>query len=199
MLQSLEQSPPEQVAKPGASAVAVMGLIAVMGLFLSIWLVRTDVGKKQETTPAVDSGTSSPTAERPIATPAEQPLPHPPVSAPSNDELQSEQVVGRWLLNDSIRREIDIRSDGTATMLVKLDYLSSLIYGSEMTMQLTWQIKDGLLSHTVVSGVPQANVDRLTRDFGKTRSYRIVSVSPTELILESPSASREQHRWVSVK
>jgi len=136
---------------------------------------------------------------------ADRPPASPPTSPESMDReeesnrFQPEQIIGHWLLNDSIKREIEIRPDGTATMDVKLDYISSFLYGSEMKMELTWDLKNNVLTHEVLSGEPKANVDRLIRDFGNKRSYRVVDVTEENLILESPGATKERHHWVAVE
>mgnify|MGYP005818206619 CR=1 FL=1 len=119
-------------------------------------------------------------------------------AATSPAESRSQQLTGRWLLNDSIRREINIRPDGTATMDVKLDYLSSFLYGKELHMELIWKLEDGVLTHTVTSGTPEENVKRLTHDFGDTRAYELVSVDEKEMVLKSPKDG-ELHHWVSLK
>ncbi|WP_437225058.1 hypothetical protein SH661x_003899 [Planctomicrobium sp. SH661] len=115
------------------------------------------------------------------------------------DQFRDEQILGRWLRNGSIRREIVIQPGGTATMNVQLDYLSALIYGKEMNLELSWELKDNILSHTIVSGTPKANVDRLSKDFGNSLSYRVIRADDQELVLQSLGNDKKLDRWIAVK
>lgn len=112
----------------------------------------------------------------------------------SNDDL-----VGRWLLDRSIRREIDIRPDGTASMKVTLDFLTSLVYGKELTLNLNWTLQGDLLTHTVVSGVPQENVDRLVSQYGASMTYRVVESNPNGMVLEGPLNSKSREDWKPIR
>lgn len=84
-------------------------------------------------------------------------------------------------------------------MNVQLDYLSALLYGREMNMELSWELDDDILTHRIVGGTPKGNVDRLVRDFGDSLSYRVVKVDETELVLEDLDDERKQHHWKAVK
>jgi len=113
--------------------------------------------------------------------------------------FRPEQMEGRWIRSGTIRREITILPGGKAKLNVQLDYLSALLYGREMNMDLSWKLKDDILTHTIVSGTPQANVDRLIRDFGDSMSFRVVKADREELILQDLDENREQHHWKAVK
>lgn len=113
--------------------------------------------------------------------------------------FRPEQVEGRWLGGGKIRREIELRPGGRATLNVRLDYLSALLYGREMNMELSWELKDGILSHTIISGTPVANVERLIRDFGRSLSYRVLEANDQEIVLEDLDAGKDRHHWVAVK
>jgi hypothetical protein len=119
-------------------------------------------------------------------------------SKPAPAQSSSSPVIGRWLLNDSIRREINIRPDGTATMDVKLDYLSSFLYGKELHLELTWKLENNVLTHSIISGTPEDNVKRLTHDFGDSRSYDVVSITDKEMVLRPPNGGELLH-WIAIK
>lgn len=110
--------------------------------------------------------------------------------------LPLEKVVGEWGLSNGIKRKIDVRPDGTATMHVRLDLLGSLLYGQEMTLELSWNVKDDVMSHSIISGEPKRNVDRMIRDYGDSRHYRIVELNDDILLLEDFEESPTTYRWV---
>ena len=70
-------------------------------------------------------------------------------------------------------------------MLLKLDFFASLLYGKQAHMDLTWDVKDGVLTHTVVSGTPVANVNSIIKDYGKSRHYTILETTPERMLLQS--------------
>lgn len=134
-----------------------------------------------------------------VATPPERHEPEHSLALASAPEVLPEQLSGRWLLDDGIRKEIDMRPDGTATLHVRLDLLSSLIYGGELTLELVWTLQDGVLTHTVLGGTPRKNVERLINDVGDSISYRVAGVTSQELVLEDLGAKKKRHAWSAVR
>lgn len=110
-----------------------------------------------------------------------------------------DQLVGKWRLDQSIQREIEIHPDGTAVMECKLDTFSSFIYGSKLVLHLKWSLDNDVLTHTVTSGEPKENVDRLLNAFGNERSYQVVKIDSENLILQGPSDSKKLENWVAIK
>jgi len=154
------------------------------------------VGRKHS--PQTQSSLSKPAASGPEApgrekTPVEQ-------KTATALNIQPDQLLGRWVRNGSIQRDIVFLPEGKATLTVRLDYFSALLYGREMQMDLVWKLENGILTNTVIGGTPQANVARLIKDFGDTLSYRIVKVDQTELVLKDiGNADEGLTRWVAVK
>ena len=133
---------------------------------------------------AVLAETTTPSAVSPELSPAEL----------SPDEKLKAQLIGIWLHTENGEQWIENRPDGTARMLLKLDFVSSLLYGQMTHMDLTWDVRDGILSHTVVGGRPSANVDKLVKDFGTSRDYTIREMTPERMLLESKTG-KEQDQW----
>lgn len=191
----------------GSLFAAVLGLIAIFSgstdhlVSPSRDQVQVSLPKHLPATPAAAEQMRPSPADMPETMPAVAPAEAAslPQTAPGGDgEIDLAQLHGRWLLNDSIRRDLTIHPDGTARMHVKLDLVSSFFYGKEMDLQLTWQVEDGVLTHVMVSGKPEENVARLVKDFGNSRSYRILSLSDKELVLQDETGDRSVHRWVAL-
>lgn len=124
------------------------------------------------------------------------PLPPTPESrAEKRDAELKAQLVGYWFHSESGEHWIENRADGTSRMLLKLDFVASLLYGEQTTMELTWGVKDGMLTNTIVSGAPQPNVDSLVKGFGMTRSYSILEATPERMLLESRDEKKKQDPW----
>lgn len=127
-------------------------------------------------------------------------------SAPGMGELEKdsvkfrpEQLVGRWLREGKIRRDVVMNPGGTATMTVTLDYLSSLLYGREMQLTLAWDLEDDILTYSIVEGTPKANVDRVIRDFGNSISYRVVKAGPDEIVLKEDDGTDRVQSWKAIR
>ncbi len=110
----------------------------------------------------------------------------------SPDAELKAQFIGVWFHGGNGEQWIENRPDGTSRMLLKLDFISSLLYGEETTMELTWDLKAGVLTHSVVNGTPQINVDSLMKAFGKTREYTILETTPERILLESRDEKKKE-------
>ena len=104
-------------------------------------------------------------------------------------------MVGCWFHIESGEHWLENYADGTSRLLLKLDFVSSLIYGKQIEMDLTWQVKDGVLTHTIIKGNPQASVDSLVKDFGKARSSSILDVTTERILLGTLGKNPKQDVW----
>ena len=173
---------------------ALWTVAAIVGLAVawSLWNVSPAASTA---TDVAGSGTvSRPPARTAQPVPAAEALPVESADAKRDAELKA-QLVGFWFHSESGEHWIENRADGTSRMLLKLDFVASLLYGQETAMDLTWEIKDGILSHTVVSGSPQPNVDSLIKAFGKTRAYSILETTPERMLLESRNEKKKKDLW----
>ena len=116
-------------------------------------------------------------------------------AAKSKDDEYRALMVGCWFHVESGDHWIENFPDGSSRLLLKLDFVSSLLYGKQIEMELTWEVKDGVLTHTIVKGNPQASVDSLVKDFGKARSSNILEVSPERMLLGPLNKKSKQDLW----
>lgn len=121
-------------------------------------------------------------------------LPSVAAAALSPNEKLKAQFLGCWFHSENGQQWIENRPDGTARMLLKLDFISSLLYGHETHMDLTWDVKDGMLTHTVVGGTPIAHVNKIVKDFGKSLHYVILETTPVRMLLQSKS-DQQKDLW----
>ena len=116
----------------------------------------------------------------------------------SEDTSLDEAFWGTWQLEDHGLRTVFLKPDGTATMDVELDFFASLLYGKEMTMDLTWSFDDGILSYTIVGGEPAENVNQVILDYGRERSYRVLTVGDDCIKLQDVTNPDKIHDWINV-
>ena len=115
-------------------------------------------------------------------------------AAAQRDEELKTQLIGIWYHSENGDQWIENRPDGTSRMLLKLNFISSLLYGQETSMELTWAVKDGILTNTIVSGLPKKNVDSLVKDFSQARQYTILETTPERMLIESRSKKDEKKK-----
>jgi hypothetical protein len=116
----------------------------------------------------------------------------------SADQQMEQAFLGTWQLEDHGLRTIEVKADGSASMHIELDFFASLIYGDEMTMELTWFVRDGVLTYSVVSGHPVESVDRVVNDFGRERSYRVLELDTDRIQLQDVKFPGNKYDWVNV-
>lgn len=191
----------------GRILAASVGLLCVVGILF--WLGSEDARSTTaraastqsaevppsvaEETPIHDTPVSEPAAEQAATLPTISPVVV-AAEATRKEELKA-QFVGVWFHAENGEQWIENRSDGTSRMLLKLDFVASLLYGKQTAMELKWDVTDGVLSHTVVSGSPQKNVDSLTKDFGQACEYVILEMTPERMLLETKDEKKKKDLW----
>ena len=158
--------------------VATAGLTVLVLVWSRMWLSNSQTMVAGESAIALGQGHAAPVAGAPL----------------SPDEKLKTQFLGIWQHSENGEQWIENRPDGTARMLLKLDFISSLLYGQVTHMDLTWDVKDGMLTHTVNGGTPMAHVNKIVKDFGKSLHYRILETTPERMLLQS-TTDKQKDLW----
>lgn len=114
---------------------------------------------------------------------------------PDPDAELRAKILGRWTMTKHGERIIVNRPDGTASMSLTFDWVASLLYGSEMALELTWALRDERLSYTIVSGVPQENYKKLVKDYGDTATYDFEVIEDRRMHLRETSGDKDLYEW----
>jgi hypothetical protein len=120
-------------------------------------------------------------------------------ASPEHSAL-AEQLVGVWKLQRHGERTLHLNADGTATAEVTLNMIGALMYGERMTLQLNWTLDAGVMTQTITSGTPPEAVNRLIRDWGDRREYRVIEVNDEQLVLSEvgDDGGGDREVWTSV-
>ena len=111
------------------------------------------------------------------STASEQPTARPELAA----------YVGTWFAKSHGTRLTKLNADGTGHVHAKLDWIASLLYGSELHIDVAWTVEGDLMTHTVISGSPEKNLNALIRDYGAVKDYRIESIDESTMTLVDPT------------
>jgi hypothetical protein len=198
------------------AAILTLGLVGSVVLLVrvdrSLFRVSTPAGQNAGTSrppvvPAIpqDRATAAqqPAAAAPVvdATPAGSRSPRaglrtpdPAIAAMSADHLTT-RLIGRWSCEVYGRQTIDNHPDGQAQLTAELDLVASFLYGDRLTMQLAWNVADGVLTHELKSGEPRENVEKLIRDRGSHRSYLILELNEQRMLLQDVDRPEIVRTW----
>lgn len=110
----------------------------------------------------------------------------------------SAAIVGTWETNRSTgHRDLVIREDGTATMVVNIESMMRFVFGSKVELDIEWSVKDGVLHFRMVGGKPKSSVDLLTSGYGDSIAYRILELSDDRLLVKD-GGDDPDHDWTRV-
>ncbi len=165
--------------------VATAGLAVLVLVGSRMWLWNSPPTVAGEAASSLHAGHAPPVAAA---------LPFVAMAPLSPKEKLKTQFLGIWHHSENGEQWIENRPDGTARMLLKLDFISSLLYGQVTHMDLTWDVQDGMLTHTVIGGTPLAQVNKIMKDFGKSLHYTILETTPERMLLQSKS-DHEKDLW----
>jgi len=110
--------------------------------------------------------------------------------APSNND---QLVVGNWQSSQFGTQTLNTRPDGTATLKMRLNTMAAVLYGRELSLELKWTLEGETLTQHVVGGTPEKGVQKLTRKFGETYTYRVIEATPAQLVVEDASTGKTSH------
>jgi hypothetical protein len=83
------------------------------------------------------------------------------------------RLLGQWTDEFYGERTLTFRDDGTGTMHLKLDPVSRLLYGDEVSFEFAWTLTGDDLHFIMTGGEPAQTAESLSRLFGKTSDKRI--------------------------
>ena len=122
-----------------------------------------------------------------------------PATKPADDEASlPSRLAGVWRLEKHGTRTITILPDGTATAIVRLDFVGALLYGEELSLRLTWSLEGDVMTQTVTGGEPADAVARLVNDWGAERTYQVVEANDRRLVLAELDDDNDRDVWTAV-
>jgi len=174
---------------PIASALILCGIVITV---VSFWARCPTAGSA-----VMSQASALPSASVPSATAAENaplevaqvfPLttagPDMPPKA-SQPTVEVAQILGRWKDEFYGERTFTFRNDGTGTMHIRLDAISRLLYGDEVSFEFAWTLDGDEMHFSMIGGKPEKTAETLSQLFGKTSDKRIEKLDDREMHLRS--------------
>ena len=153
----------------------LFALLAAGGLAGCNWSTTLAVDNPVDATPGSvqDNATSSATPATQL--PTEQPTSEQP---DENSRLKAKlttvdraQLVGTWKDSFFGTRTLTLNADGTARMVLDLDFAGRLMYGSRLDFDMTWSVEGATVSIDIVKGTPVKAAKSLMQTWGSRYEY----------------------------
>ena len=112
------------------------------------------------------------------ATSADEP---PRDAQPSSAAFDCKQLVGCWRDGFCGQRTLTLKADGSATMLLELDFAGRLLYGKTLEFDMRWSLNESILSFEILTGHPVDAARSAIKLWGEAFEYRIELVDHERL------------------
>ena len=157
---------PTTTHRPRRKRIALLMLV-VIGAAVALAGLRCN---SNETSPRVGP------ASAPSTNPASNP-------ASDKDARFRKLVLGTWADEYKGKRTMTIRPDGTATMLVELDGITSIMFASKMRFDMVWAVQGGRLKKQTFGGEPAGRVRLILAMMGDRVDEPILELTAKRLLL----------------
>ncbi|MEK6257441.1 MAG: hypothetical protein AABP62_02380 [Planctomycetota bacterium] len=104
-----------------------------------------------------------------------------PDAQPSTTAFDSKQLVGCWRDGFCGQRTLTLKADGSATMLLELDFAGRLLYGKTLEFDMCWSLNDSILSFEISAGRPVDAARSAIKLWGEAFEYRLELVDNERL------------------
>ena len=197
----MSSSPPAARRSRTAGLVAGLVLAGVVVATAAIpWLRPTSDSSTAVSTAGLATGShrDAPTNATPQPSDAVEPPTGPAAKSADVEESLGRRLAGVWQLEKHGTRTITILPGGTATAKVRLDFVGALLYGEELSLRLTWSLKDNVMTQAITGGEPADAVARLVNDWGAERRYQVVEANDRRLVLAELDDDNDRDVWTAV-
>jgi hypothetical protein len=118
-----------------------------------------------------------------------------PTDATSDHELSPEDaerarlIVGVWEQERFGKRQMTVKSDGTATMIMRPSGVWSTMFGERIDLEMYWSIRNGHIDYGVSGGTPAQQTETARKMWGDHWVEKIEKLSSDEMVLLDQSTS----------
>ena len=99
----------------------------------------------------------------------------------SSTPFDCKQLVGCWKDSFCGQRTLTLKSDGSATMLLELDFTGRLLYGKSLEFDMRWSLDGSTLSFEILTGRPGDAARSAIKLWGEAFEYRLELVDRERL------------------
>ena len=153
----------------------LFALLAACGLAGCNWsttmAVESSVAATNGSVPDSAASHATPAAKSPIEqSPTEQPDENGRLKAKLTT-VDRTQLVGTWKDSYFGTRTLTLNADGTARMVLDLDFSGRLMYGSRLDFDMTWSVEGATVMIDVLEGKPVKAANSAIQTWGSRYEY----------------------------
>ncbi len=104
-----------------------------------------------------------------------------PTAASVPFPFDAQRLVGSWRDSFCGQRTLTLKADGTATMLLELDFARRLLYGKRLTFEMRWSVNESILTFEILAGTPLDAARSAMKIWGEKFEYRVVQLDDEQL------------------
>lgn len=108
-----------------------------------------------------------------------------------------QRILGKWTRTLSGQWNLEIREDGSGTMTVTPDRFWALVVGSKITIEMTWDVRDGFAIFDSVRGEPATSFEIVMKMWKKHQERRILELTDDRFVYLSDDG-KSQSVWTRV-
>lgn len=194
-----EQSSPEPCCGNLIKIAAALAIVLCAGGLAFAFWPADSLGETQTVLGAVGSnGSETNSTAQADKTDPETNAGNAKTETVSEDDRMRAAIVGDWQTDrDAGHRDLTVNADGTAKMGVTITNFTRFLFGSEMDIDIEWQIEDGKLHFKMVGGTPAKSVEALKKAYGDSLAYPILELTDNRMLVKDGDGDPD-HDWKRV-
>lgn len=106
-----------------------------------------------------------------------------------SDERCRALILGEWHDAYQGKRQLTVRDDGTATMVVEPDGIGKTLFAAKLTFEIQWTLADGHVTLTMLDGEPKSKVQLILKLYGQEAEYKILDFNEKQMLLLDPDGT----------
>ena len=91
------------------------------------------------------------------------------------------RLVGSWRDSFCGQRTLTLKADGSATMLLELDFAGRLLYGKRLEFDMRWSMNKSILTFEIVTGHPVDAARSAMKVWGEKFEYRLTQLDDEQM------------------
>lgn len=96
---------------------------------------------------------------------------------PKLDKVDPATLIGQWKDSFFGTRTLTLNDDGSAQMVLDLDFAGRLLYGNRLEFEMKWTLEGAVIGIDVVSGKPESSARSAMKTWGERYVYLLDAVS----------------------
>ena len=104
-------------------------------------------------------------------------------------DVTETQLVGSWQDSFFGKRTLVLNADGSAKMILELDFAGQLLYGRRLEFDMQWSLEEGKVTIDILSGRPEKSAKSAIDTWGSRYEYLLDCVKDHQIEMRDADGS----------